>query len=71
MYAVESQEKQIDTTGLPIVIRLFGAGEEQSRAMVAGRPNIHYVPRGTTLKQGAQLIVQLTAAARTAAENHA
>jgi len=64
-------EKQIDTTGLPIVIRLFGAGEEQSRAMVAGRPNIHYVPRGTTLKQGAQLIVQLTAAARTAAENHA
>ena len=59
-------EKQIDTTRLPIVIRLFGAGEEQSRAMVAGRPNLHYVPRGTTLKEAAQLIVQLTAQARAA-----
>ncbi len=54
-------EKKIDTARLPIVIRLFGAGESESRAMVAGRPNIHYVPRGTTLKQAVRLIVQLTA----------
>jgi len=58
-------EKHIDTTRLPIVIRLFGAGEELSRSMVAGRPNIHYVPRGTTLHEAARLIVKLTAAART------
>ncbi|HEY9278892.1 MAG TPA: ATP-grasp domain-containing protein [Eoetvoesiella sp.] len=55
-------EKQIDTAHLPIVIRLFGAGEQESRAMVADQANIHYVPRGTTLKEAAQLIVQLTAA---------
>ena len=50
--------------GLPIVIRLFGAGEQDSRAMVAGRPKIHYVPRGTTLKEAARLIVELTSAGR-------
>ena len=49
---------------LPIVIRLFGAGEQDSRAMVAGRANIHYVPRGTSLKDAARLIVELTADAR-------
>lgn len=59
-------EKNIDTTRLPIVIRLFGAGEEASRQMVAGRPNVHYLPRGTTLKEAAHLIVKLTAAARAA-----
>lgn len=57
------EEKKIDTARLPIVIRLFGAGESDSRAMVAGRPNVHYVARGTTLKQAVQLIVQLTASA--------
>jgi succinyl-CoA synthetase beta subunit len=46
--------------GLPIVIRLFGAGEEDARAMVAGRGNIHYVPRGTTLREAVRLIVDLT-----------
>ena len=56
-------EKKMDTNRLPIVIRLFGAGEEQSRQMVAGRPNIHYLPRGTTLKEAAQMIVRLTAQA--------
>ena len=57
------QEKRIDTAKLPIVIRLFGAGEQASRAMVAGHPNIHYVPRGTTLKEAVRLIVELTAGA--------
>lgn len=53
-------EKKIDTARLPIVIRLFGAGESESRAMMVGRPNIHYVSRGTTLKEAVRLIVQLT-----------
>lgn len=52
-------ERRIDTARLPIVLRLFGAGEADSRAMVAGRPNVHYVPRGTTLKQAVDLIVRL------------
>jgi flagellar biosynthesis/type III secretory pathway chaperone len=34
--------------------------------MVAGRPNVHYLPRGTTLKQAAQQIVELTEQARAA-----
>jgi succinyl-CoA synthetase beta subunit len=53
-------EKQIDTANLPIVIRLFGAGEQESRQMVAGHPNIHYLPRGATLRDAVQLIVRLT-----------
>lgn len=53
-------EKAIDPA-LPVVIRLFGAGEAESRAMVNGPKNVHYVPRGTTLKQAVGLIVQLTA----------
>lgn len=62
-------EKGERTAHLPIVIRLFGAGEPESRAMTAGRPNIHYVPRGTSLKEAARLIVRLAsgAGARSAA----
>lgn len=56
-------EKGARATGLPIVIRLFGAGEPDSRAMVAGRANIHYVSRGTSLKEAARLIVRLAAEA--------
>jgi len=52
-------ENKVDTSRLPIVIRLFGAGEKDARAMVAGRPNVHYVPRGTTLKEAVRLIVEL------------
>lgn len=54
-------ERNIDTARLPIVIRLFGAGEAESRAMVEGRKNVHYVPHGTTLRDAVKLIVQLTA----------
>jgi hypothetical protein len=57
------EEKGARATGLPIVIRLFGAGEPDSRAMVAGRANIHYVSRGTSLKEAARLIVRLAAEA--------
>jgi len=55
------KEKRIDTARLPIVIRLFGAGEQDARAIVAGYPNIHYLPRGTTLKEAVRLIVNLAA----------
>ena len=58
------EEKRIDTTHLPIVIRLFGAGEEEARAMIGQRPNVHYLSRGATLKDAVQLIVRLTAQAR-------
>jgi succinyl-CoA synthetase beta subunit len=54
-------ERALDTARLPIVIRLFGAGEEEARARVAGRPGIHYVPRETSLDDAIDLIVALTA----------
>ncbi len=56
-------ELGVDTSRVPVVIRLFGAGEETSRALTSGLPNVHYVPRGTTLADAAALIVRLTAAA--------
>lgn len=54
-------ELRVDTAEVPVVIRLFGAGEDVSRALTEGLPNVHYVPRGTSLAQAAALIVQLTA----------
>jgi succinyl-CoA synthetase beta subunit len=54
------REKSIDTQKLPIVIRLFGAGETEARALVEGWPGIHYLPRGTSLRDGVQRIVALT-----------
>ena len=61
-------ERGIDNTArLPIVIRLFGAGEADARAQVAGRPGMHYVPRETSLDQAIRLIVGLAADARNAA----
>ena len=53
------KEKELDKSDLPIVIRLFGAGEQDARATVAGYPNIHYMPRGTTLKDAVHQIVKL------------
>jgi len=49
---------------LPIVIRLFGAGEAEARDMVAGRDNIHYLPRGTTLREAVAKVVALAATGR-------
>ncbi|MPZ46513.1 MAG: hypothetical protein GEV05_24625 [Betaproteobacteria bacterium] len=46
---------------LPVVIRLFGAGEADARAMVAGRDHIHYLPRGTTLREAVAKVVALAA----------
>jgi hypothetical protein len=44
---------------LPIVIRLFGAGEADARAMVTGRDHIHYLPRGATLREAVARVVEL------------
>ena len=54
------REKCIDTIQVPIVIRLFGAGEDEARALVADWPGIHYLPRGTSLRDGVKRIVELT-----------
>ena len=56
-------EKGIDTSKCPIVIRLVGAGEAEARARVEGRPGIHYLPRDASLDDAVRLVVRLTAAA--------
>lgn len=56
------REKGMDKSPLPIVVRLFGAGEEEARAVVADFPNIHYMPRGATLKDAVRRIVDLSTA---------
>ncbi len=55
------KEKGKDKSRLPVVVRLFGAGEEDARATVADFPNIHYMPRGATLKDAVRQIVDLSA----------
>jgi succinyl-CoA synthetase beta subunit len=52
--------RAIDATRFPIVIRLFGAGEDEARSQVAGRPGIHYLPREASLDDAVRLIVALT-----------
>lgn len=54
-------EMGIDTSKFPIVIRLFGAGEDEARASVAGRAGIHYLPRAASLDDAIRLVVALVA----------
>jgi succinyl-CoA synthetase beta subunit len=56
--------RDIDTHRLPIVIRLFGPGEDEARALAAAFPGIRYLPRGATLRDAALAIVAATATAR-------
>ena len=54
------REKHIDTLQLPIVIRLFGAGETEARTLVEGWTGIYYLPRGASLRDGVERIIELT-----------
>ncbi len=56
-------EKRIDTARLPVVIRLFGAGEAEARAAVAGHPHIHYMTREATLDDAVRLTAALARSA--------
>ena len=47
----------VDTTRFPIVMRVFGPGEDEARAMVAGIPGIRYMPPGASLEEGVREIV--------------
>jgi succinyl-CoA synthetase beta subunit len=54
-------DKGVDTSRFPIVIRMLGAGEEEARARVAGRAGVHYLPREASLDDAVRLVVQLAA----------
>jgi len=57
-------EMGIASADFPIVVRMFGAGEDEARALAAGRPGITYLPRGATLDDGVRLIAAQVAARR-------
>jgi len=48
---------KVDTQRFPIVLRLFGPGEEEARAMLAAVPGLRYLPTGSTLEDGVREIV--------------
>ena len=50
-----------DTTVFPIVLRLFGPGEDEARQLLADRPGINYLPPHATLEDGVLAIVAAVA----------
>jgi succinyl-CoA synthetase beta subunit len=54
------RERDIDTRRFPIVVRLFGAGEALARQVAAEFPGIHYLPRGTSLRDAVLQTVMLS-----------
>lgn len=53
---------QVDTARFPIVLRLFGPGEDEARRLLAGRPGITYLPPDAPLEAGVRAIVSAVAA---------
>lgn len=63
--AIEAiRERGIDPKEFPVVIRMFGPGEEKARAAAAEVEGIHYMPHGAPMTDGIDLIVRLTEQAR-------
>jgi succinyl-CoA synthetase beta subunit len=54
------RERDLTRFNLPIVVRLFGPGEEQARKVAADFRNITYLPRGTSLFEACRAIVDKT-----------
>ncbi len=53
----------IDAETFPVVVRVFGPGEEAARAMVGAFPGVRYMPPGTSLDDAVKLVVDLTSEA--------
>jgi succinyl-CoA synthetase beta subunit len=50
----------IDPQRLPIVVRLFGPGEDEARRIAATLPGLHYMPPDSPIDAAVQRIVELT-----------
>jgi succinyl-CoA synthetase beta subunit/citryl-CoA synthetase large subunit len=59
-------ERRVDPKVLPIVIRLFGPGEENARAIAAKLPGLHYMAPGSPIDEAVARIVDLTGGPRAA-----
>lgn len=70
--AIEAiKDRGVDPRQFPVVIRMFGPGEEKARAAAAEVDGIHYLPHGAPMTDGIDLIVKLTAQARAQKEKKA
>lgn len=58
------QAHGLDPREFPVVIRMFGPGEDKARAAAARVPGVHYMPHGAPMTDGIDLIVRLTEQAR-------
>ena len=57
------RERGSGASGVPIVVRLFGPGEDKARAIAAEFGNITYLPRGTSLKEACRVVIEKVRAA--------
>lgn len=57
------RERGSSAAAVPIVVRLFGPGEDKARAIAAEFGNITYLPRGTSLKEACRVVIEKTRAA--------
>jgi succinyl-CoA synthetase beta subunit len=60
----------IDTARFPVVLRLFGPGEDEARRLLAGRPGIDYLPPDASLEDGVHAIVAAVARKKEAGAMH-
>lgn len=56
------KEQSIDTRVFPVVVRLFGAGEDEAREMARHFPGMTYMPKGSSLRDAAAEIVRVSRA---------
>ena len=60
------KQHNVDALTFPVVVRVFGPGEEEARAMIGAYPGVRYMPPKASLDEAVKLIVDLTNAAASA-----
>lgn len=53
------KERNMDFKKFPVVIRMFGPGEEDARKVCAELPGIHYLPHAAPIEDAVRLIIKL------------
>ncbi len=51
----------VDPRRFPVVVRVFGPGEDRARALASELAGIRYLPPGATIEEAVKLIVELSA----------
>jgi len=54
------KQHNVDAHTFPVVVRVFGPGEEEARAMIEEFPGVRYMPPKASLDDAVKLIVDLT-----------